>query len=112
MAIKIDHGGGKSALEEIGEAKVLLPQLAPKVLDRAPETMGSAGVSQDSPLAYLWVMMRTLRIADRPDEAHLSQLARNENRQGPAVVALIKVRAEGPERLFARHNIQHFEPGQ
>ncbi len=85
--------------------------MALKVLDRAIRTLGAAGVSQDSPLAYMWAMMRTLRIANGPDEAHLAQLGRNENKRGPAVAALIMAQAEESERLFARHNVQHLEPG-
>lgn len=79
-AIKIDQGDAKSALKEIAQAKVLVPQAALTVIDRAVQAYGAAGVSQDTPLAYLWALIRTLRIADGPDEVHLQQLGRRENR--------------------------------
>ncbi|RAL05559.1 Sad1/UNC domain protein [Aspergillus ibericus CBS 121593] len=79
-AIKIDQGDAKSALKEIAQAKVLVPQAALTVIDRAVQAYGAAGVSQDTPLAYLWALIRTLRIADGPDEVHLQQMGRRENR--------------------------------
>ncbi|KAL2852922.1 hypothetical protein BJY01DRAFT_232417 [Aspergillus pseudoustus] len=79
-AIKIDQGNAKSALKEIAQAKVLVPQAALTVIDRAVQAYGAAGVSQDTPLAYLWAMIRTLRIADGPDEVHLQQLGKRENK--------------------------------
>ncbi|KAJ5619026.1 Acyl-CoA oxidase/dehydrogenase type 1 [Penicillium lagena] len=79
-AVKIDQGDAKSALKEIAQAKVLAPQSALAVIDRAVQAYGAAGVCQDTPLAYLWAGIRTLRIADGPDEVHLQQLGRRENR--------------------------------
>ncbi|KAL5003154.1 hypothetical protein BDV10DRAFT_191035 [Aspergillus recurvatus] len=79
-AIKIDQGNAKFALKEIAQAKVLVPQTALTVIDRAVQVYGAAGVSQDTPLAYLWAMVRTLRIADGPDEVHLQQLGKRENK--------------------------------
>ncbi|KAL3446273.1 hypothetical protein BJX65DRAFT_296507 [Aspergillus insuetus] len=79
-AIKIDQGDAKSALKEIAQAKVLVPQAALTVIDRAVQAYGAAGVSQDTPLAYLWALIRTLRIADGPDEVHLQQLGKRENK--------------------------------
>lgn len=79
-AIKIDQGDAKSALKEIAQAKVLVPQAALTVIDRAVQAYGAAGVCQDTPLAYSWAMIRTLRIADGPDEVHLQQLGRRENK--------------------------------
>ncbi|KAL4991168.1 hypothetical protein BDW68DRAFT_185146 [Aspergillus falconensis] len=79
-AIKIDQGNAKFALKEIAQAKVLVPQTAMTVIDRAVQVYGAAGVSQDTPLAYLWAMVRTLRIADGPDEVHLQQLGKRENK--------------------------------
>ncbi|KAL4980211.1 hypothetical protein BDW66DRAFT_156805 [Aspergillus desertorum] len=79
-AIKIDQGNAKFALKEIAQAKVLVPQTALMVIDRAVQVYGAAGVSQDTPLAYLWAMVRTLRIADGPDEVHLQQLGKKENK--------------------------------
>ncbi|KAL4909437.1 hypothetical protein BDW74DRAFT_165892 [Aspergillus multicolor] len=79
-AIKIDQGDAKFALKEIAQAKVLVPQAALTVIDRAVQAYGAAGVCQDTPLAYMWAMVRTLRIADGPDEVHLQQLGKRENK--------------------------------
>ncbi|KAJ3296046.1 hypothetical protein HDU79_007669 [Rhizoclosmatium sp. JEL0117] len=74
-ADKIDKFGAKAALKEIGMAKIIVPQMACRVIDRAIQAHGGAGVSQDFPLAYMYAMMRTLRIADGPDEVHMRQVA-------------------------------------
>ncbi|KAI9374915.1 hypothetical protein BJX61DRAFT_532000 [Aspergillus egyptiacus] len=79
-AIKIDQGNAKFALKEIAEAKVLVPQVGLAVIDRAVQAYGAGGVSQDTPLASLWANIRTLRIADGPDEVHLQQLGKRENK--------------------------------
>jgi len=80
-AIKIDSKDAKAALKEIAEAKVLVPNMALTVIDRAVQTYGAMGVCQDTPLANMWAQIRTLRIADGPDEAHLAQMGRRENNQ-------------------------------
>jgi acyl-CoA dehydrogenase len=67
-AIKIDSGDAKAALKEIAEAKILVPSMALAVVDRAVQAHGAMGVCQDTPLANMWAHMRTLRIADGPDE--------------------------------------------
>lgn len=101
-AIKIDNGDAKSALKEIAQAKVLVPQTALTVIDRAVQAFGAAGVSQDTPLAYLWALIRTLRIADGPDEVHLQQLGRRENNSRKQfVTAKLKWQKEQSERLLA-----------
>ncbi|KAJ5464856.1 uncharacterized protein N7458_000542 [Penicillium daleae] len=96
-AIKIDQGDAKSALKEIAQAKVLVPQTALAVIDRAIQAYGAAGVCQDTPLANMWAMSRALRIADGPDEVHLLQLGRRENRARKDAIAakLDWQRAEG-----------------
>lgn len=101
-AIKIDQGDAKSALKEIAQAKVLVPQTALAVIDRAIQAYGAAGVCQDTPLANMWAMSRALRIADGPDEVHLLQLGRRENRaRKDAITAKLDwQRAEG-QRLLA-----------
>lgn len=71
-AIKIDQRDAKYALKEIAEAKVKVPQVALEVIDRAIQAHGAQGVCQDTPLAYMWAHLRTLRIADGPDEGMLS----------------------------------------
>jgi acyl-CoA dehydrogenase len=106
-AIKIDQGGAKAALKEIAEAKVLVPQTALTVIDRAVQAYGAAGVCQDTPLANLWAMIRTLRIADGPDEVHLQQMGKRENRERKdAIVEKLEwQRAEG-ERLLAASGLK------
>ena len=79
-AAKIDSGDAKAALTEIAEAKVAVPRMALEVIDRAVQAHGAMGVCQDTPLAYMWTRTRTLRIADGPDEVHLNQMGRRENR--------------------------------
>ncbi|KAL4788055.1 hypothetical protein BJX76DRAFT_345138 [Aspergillus varians] len=86
-AIKIDQGDAKFALKEIAQAKVLVPTAALTVIDRAVQAYGAAGVSQDTPLANLWALIRTLRIADGPDEVHLQQLGKRENKSRREEVA-------------------------
>jgi acyl-CoA dehydrogenase len=55
--------------------------MAEWVIDKAIQAYGAAGVSQDAPLAQLWVQARTLRLADGPDEVHRASLARRELRR-------------------------------
>ena len=100
-AIKIDQGDAKSALKEIAQAKVLVPQTALTVIDRAVQAYGAAGVCQDTPLANAWAQIRTLRIADGPDEVHLQQLGRRENRaRKDPVTAKLKWQQEEADRLL------------
>jgi acyl-CoA dehydrogenase len=58
--------------------KVVAPNVALNVLDRAIQAHGGAGVSNDFPLAYSWASARTLRLADGPDEVHRTAVARLE----------------------------------
>jgi acyl-CoA dehydrogenase len=74
----IDRVGAKGARTEIAAIKVVAPRVALAVLDRAIQTFGGAGVSDDVPLAALWAGMRTLRLADGPDEVHLRDVGRLE----------------------------------
>jgi acyl-CoA dehydrogenase len=78
----MDTTGNKSARTEIAAIKVAATQMAGKVLDRAIQVFGAAGVSQDTPLASWWAHFRTLRLADGPDEVHVRSLARREFRLG------------------------------
>lgn len=101
-AIKIDQGDAKSALKEIAQAKVLVPQTALTIVDRAVQAYGAAGVCQDTPLANLWAMIRTLRIADGPDEVHLQQLGRRENRsRKDAVVSKLEWQRNEIQKLLS-----------
>ena len=77
----IDRVGAKRARTEIAAIKVVAPNVALQVMDRAIQTFGGAGVSDDTPLAELYANMRTLRLADGPDEVHLRDVGRLELRR-------------------------------
>lgn len=109
-AIKIDDFGAKGALKEIAEAKVLVPQMALTVIDRAVQSWGAAGVCQDTPLANMWAQIRTLRLADGPDEVHLQQMGRNENKKAANVTALIQQQQKTTQELFAKYGVPKGEP--
>ncbi len=74
----IDTVGARNARTEIAAIKVAAPRAASYVLDRAVQTFGAAGVSSDTPLAEAWAQVRTLHLADGPDEVHLRTIARQE----------------------------------
>jgi acyl-CoA dehydrogenase len=77
----MDTVGNRGAAVEISAIKVSAPEMATWVIDRAIETFGGAGVSQDTPLAELYSTARMLHIADGPDEVHKMALARRELRR-------------------------------
>ncbi|HUK63738.1 MAG TPA: acyl-CoA dehydrogenase family protein, partial [Dongiaceae bacterium] len=77
-AHRIDTVGARGARREIAMIKVVAPNVALAVIDRAIQVHGGAGVSQDTFLARAWAQARTLRLADGPDEVHLESLARLE----------------------------------
>jgi acyl-CoA dehydrogenase len=74
----MDTIGNKAARDAISQIKVAVPNMALRVIDRAIQMHGAAGVSQDFPLAALWTGQRTLRLADGPDEVHRRVIARKE----------------------------------
>jgi len=74
----MDTVGNKAARAEIAMIKVVAPNVALRVLDRAIQAHGGAGVSQDTFLASAWAMVRTLRLADGPDEVHIESIAKGE----------------------------------
>ena len=76
----MDTVGNKHARTEIAAIKVAAPQVALKVIDRAIQVHGGGGVSDDFPLAAMYAHMRTLRLADGPDEVHKMTIARGELR--------------------------------
>jgi acyl-CoA dehydrogenase len=77
----IDTVGARKARTEIASIKVAAPRAASFVLDRAIQVHGAAGVSSDTPLAHSWAQLRTLHLADGPDEVHLRSIAREELRK-------------------------------
>jgi len=74
----MDTAGNKAARAEIAMIKVVAPQMTLRVLDRAIQAHGGMGVSQDTFLAAAWAGVRTLRIADGPDEVHTEAIAKYE----------------------------------
>jgi acyl-CoA dehydrogenase len=74
----MDTVGNKGAHTEIQSIKILVPQMTEWIMDKAIQSHGAGGVSQDFPLAMLWAHARTLRLADGPDEVHKRSLARRE----------------------------------
>ena len=74
----MDETGNKQARKEIAMIKAVVPKMALKVIDRAIQTHGGAGVCQDFPLAFAWTIARMLRIADGPDEVHIESVAKME----------------------------------
>src|SRR3954471_11985865 len=77
----IDTVGVRNARTEIAAIKVAAPRAASYVLDRAVQVHGAAGVSSDTPLAEAWAQLRTLHLADGPDEVHRRSVAREELRR-------------------------------
>jgi acyl-CoA dehydrogenase len=77
----MDTVGNKHARTEIAAIKVAAPTVALKVIDRAIQVFGGAGVSDDFPLASMYAHLRTLRLADGPDEVHKRTIARHELRK-------------------------------
>ncbi|MDQ6816345.1 MAG: acyl-CoA dehydrogenase family protein [Actinomycetota bacterium] len=76
----MDTVGNKHARTEIAAIKIAAPNVALKVVDRAIQVHGGGGVSDDFPLAWMYAHLRTLRLADGPDEIHKRSIARHELR--------------------------------
>jgi hypothetical protein len=77
----LDEAGTMGARSEISQIKVAVPNIALKIIDQAIQMHGAAGVSSDFPLAELFATIRTLRIADGPDEVHRALVAKLELRK-------------------------------
>jgi acyl-CoA dehydrogenase len=74
----LDEVGAKGARSEISQIKVAVPNIALQIIDQAIQMHGGAGVSPDFPLADMFATIRTLRIADGPDEVHRALIAKLE----------------------------------
>lgn len=77
-AYMMDTVGNKFAKSEIAQIKVVAPNMALAVIDRAIQMHGGQGVSEDTPLAHMYAMQRTLRLADGPDEVHRASIGKIE----------------------------------
>ena len=77
----MDNADAKTAAPWIHQVKVVAPRMALKVVDEAIQLYGGQGVSQDTPLSKMWMLLRTIRLADGPDAVHRRQIARAELRQ-------------------------------
>ncbi|BDE08085.1 acyl-CoA dehydrogenase [Vulcanimicrobium alpinum] len=81
-AERLDRDGNKAARHELAMAKVVAPNVAQRVIDRAIQAFGGAGVSADTFLAEAYALIRTLRLADGPDEVHRASIAKGELKKG------------------------------
>jgi acyl-CoA dehydrogenase len=80
-AYLMDTVGNKEARTEIAAIKVAAPDIALRIVDRAIQVHGGAGVTDDFPLAMMYAGLRTLRLADGPDEVHKRAIAKQELRR-------------------------------
>lgn len=111
-SIKIDAGDAKSALVEIAQSKIFVPKVALDVIDRAVQTHGAMGVCQDTPLASMWAHIRTLRIADGPDEVHLAQMGRREtNARAQECIDRIQRQKQTAETLLRKYGVEDEQLG-
>ena len=106
-ALMIDSKDAKFALKEIAEAKVFVPKVALEVIDMAVQAYGGAGVSQDTPLANMWAHGRTMRIVDGPDEVHMVQLGRNENKRGKWLFQKLNWQTEKTKQIALSYGKEH-----
>ena len=105
-AITIDQLTAKGALLEIAAAKILVPQTLLQTLDWAIQAYGAEGVCQDTPLAYMWAHGRTMRIVDGPDEVHLQQVGRYENKRGEGERKRLERQKEKTRELFEKYGVE------
>lgn len=92
----MDHHGNKAARTEVSSIKVVATRLQTKIADRAMQVFGAAGLSNDTPLAFIYSWGRALRFIDGPDEVHLRTVARAE----------IKKRQQSNRSTFAEQGVR------
>jgi acyl-CoA dehydrogenase len=124
-AVAIDNADAAAARKEIAEAKVLVPKALLKTLDYAIQAFGAMGVCQDTPLAQMWAQARTMRvrspsylvsitdhkqIVDGPDEVHMLQLGRNENKRGPMLIKKLEAQKAAQLRQLSAHGMTTRDP--
>jgi acyl-CoA dehydrogenase len=80
----MDTHGNKAARVDVSAIKIVAAQLQTRVVDRAMQVFGAMGLSDHTPLAYLWTWGRALRFIDGPDEVHLRVIARSELKKAKA----------------------------
>jgi acyl-CoA dehydrogenase len=98
----MDTVGNRAAATEISGIKVAVPNMALKVIDRAIQVHGAMGVTQDTPLAQMWVHARTLRLADGPDEVHKMTIARRELKKYAPDFKMMPTAGEAEPQVFMR----------
>jgi acyl-CoA dehydrogenase len=81
----MDKQGNKAARVDVSAIKIVAGRLQTRVLDRAIQVFGAAGLTEDTPLAYLWTWGRALRFIDGPDEVHLRTVAKAEMKKTEAM---------------------------
>ncbi|KAI9488340.1 acyl-CoA dehydrogenase/oxidase [Zychaea mexicana] len=101
-AKKIDEAKAKGAMKEISMAKISAPNMLLRVLDRAMQAYGAAGISQDTPLAQFYAGARTLRYADGPDEVHRNQLGKVELRRATDIANRLKAQKDKSDALISK----------
>lgn len=109
-AIAIDNSSAKDALKEIAISKVMVPQALLNTIDKAIQAYGGAGVCQDTPLAKMYANGRTMRIVDGPDEVHLLQLGKNENKRAKYAAAKIEAQRHKGLQLLEAHGLSKKDP--
>jgi acyl-CoA dehydrogenase len=98
----MDTVGNRAAATEISGIKVAVPNIALKVIDRAIQVHGAMGVTQDTPLAQMWVHARTIRIADGPDEVHKMTIARREIKKYAPDFSMTPTAGQAEPQVFMR----------
>ncbi|KIW06218.1 uncharacterized protein PV09_02694 [Verruconis gallopava] len=102
----LDRGEAKDAIVELAICKIMVPNVALAVLDRAMQAHGAGGLCNDFPLAKMWAYLRTTRLADGPDEAHAAQLAKIENKKHASYIDMIEKQNKWAEELKSQHGIK------